>query len=231
MARGSTNRAGQGLGNRLAPPRFVLFLALLASGFLGYRRLAGQSGVAEAAAMSFDLAALVFLLSLLPLLRVSDVARMRQQAAQNDANRVLVLIITTVVTMAVLAAISGELPGAAAGDRWAMAKLGITLLLTWLFTNTVYALHYAHLFYSRPGWGDVAKGASHGGHSGGIDFPGTPAPDYLDFAYFSFTLGMTFQTSDCQITAPAIRRIATLHSFAAFVFNIGVIAFTINALG
>jgi uncharacterized membrane protein len=56
-------------------------------------------------------------------------------------------------------------------------------------------------------------------------------PTYTDFGYFAFTLGMTFQTSDVAVTRPAVRQIAILHCFAAFVFNIGVIAFTINALG
>jgi uncharacterized membrane protein len=214
-------RGGGTLGNRLAPPRFILFLILLTGGFFGFLHFSPDRGLADAAAMGFDLASSAFLLSLLPLLRGGSVANMREQAAANDANRVLVLAITTIVTMVVLAAISGELPKASAGSREAMVKLVGTLLLTWLFANTVYALHYAHLFYS----------SRDGADAGGIDFPGTKTPDYLDFAYFSFTLGMTFQTSDTEITARPIRRIATLHSFAAFVFNIGVIAFTINALG
>ncbi|MFY7836567.1 MAG: DUF1345 domain-containing protein [Novosphingobium sp.] len=214
-------RGGSGLGNRLAPPRFILFLTLLVAGFIGYWQLPGAESLADAAAMSFDLAAAVFLASMLPLLRDADTGSIRLHAASNDANRLLVLVITTVVTMVVLAAISGELPPASAGNRMAMIKLVGTLLLTWLFTNTVYALHYAHLYYS----------SRDGNDAGGIDFPGTKTPDYLDFVYFSFTLGMTFQTSDTAITSRAIRRIATAHSFAAFVFNIGVIAFTINAIG
>lgn len=214
-------RGGTGLGNRLAPPRFVLFLAVMAAAFAGYWLASGAKSLADAATLGFDLAAAVFLLSLLPLLRDDDARSMREHAAANDANRVLVLAITTIVTMVVLAAISGELPRASGGDRIAMVKLVGTLLLTWLFANSVYALHYAHLFYS----------SADGRDSAGIDFPGTKTPDYLDFAYFSFTLGMTFQTSDTEITSQTVRRIATLHSFAAFVFNIGVIAFTINALG
>ncbi|MCX7284188.1 MAG: DUF1345 domain-containing protein [Novosphingobium sp.] len=223
--------SGGGLGNRVAPPRFVLFLVLLLAGFIGFRQLPGSAGLADAAAMGFDLAAAVFLLSLVPLMRNSSTATIRQHAARNDANRVLVLVITTVVTTAVLAAISGELPRASAGDPIALAKLVGTLVLTWLFANTVYALHYAHLYFASD---ESAGGGNQDGgsrDSGGIDMPGTPEPDYLDFAYFSFTLGMTFQTSDVAITGRSIRRIATLHAFAAFVFNIGVIAFTINALG
>ncbi len=68
------DKGGAGLGNRLAPPRFVLFLVLLVAGVFGYRQFHEISGFADALAMGFDLAALVFLLSLLPLLRDADVA-------------------------------------------------------------------------------------------------------------------------------------------------------------
>ena len=102
-----------------------------------------------------------------------------------------------------------------------IALIIATLLIAWLFSNMVYALHYAHLFYSQDKGGDV----------GGLDFPGDGDPDYGDFIYFAFTLGMTFQTSDVAIPGRPIRRTAILHCFAAFVFNIGVLAFTINVLG
>ena len=219
-------RAGLHLG-RLAPPRFLLFLVLLLGGtgawWVWHPLTRNSAELADSLAMGFDFAAFAFLVSLIPLLRCADADTMRQSAVDNDANRVLVLCITTVLTVVIMAAIAGELPRAAHGDSLAKVRLIGTLLLTWLFANTVYGLHYAHLYYSR----DEAAGKD----QGGLDFPGTDTPDYLDFAYFSFTLGMTFQTSDTAVTASRIRRIVTLHSFAAFVFNIGVIAFTINALG
>jgi uncharacterized membrane protein len=64
-----------------------------------------------------------------------------------------------------------------------------------------------------------------------VDFPGPGEPDYWDFVYFAFTLGMTFQTSDVAITDRAIRRVVTAHCLAAFIVNLGVLAFTINVLG
>ncbi|OYW16246.1 MAG: hypothetical protein B7Z39_01845 [Novosphingobium sp. 12-64-8] len=216
-------RSGWQLGKRIAPPRFVLFLVLLIAGSYGWSRFSETRGLADSLAMGFDFAAVGFLVSLWPLLRDCDVETMRRHSEENDANRVLVLGITTVLTLVVMAAIAGELPTASKGDHLAMGKLIGTLMLTWLFANVVYALHYAHAFYRS----DEDAGQD----SGGLDIPGTDTPDYLDFAYFAFTLGMTFQTSDVQITSRPIRRIATLHSFAAFIFNIGVIAFTINALG
>ena len=211
------------LGNRIAPARFIAFLVLLPVGYFGYAALFPGQGWGDAAAMGFNFAAAVFIVSLYPLWNDSSAAQMRAHAQANDANRMLVLLITTLVTFAVMAAITGELPQAKDGDKLAMAKLIGTLLVTWLFANLVYTLHYAHYFYAT----DPDKG----GDVGGLDFPGTKIPDYRDFAYFAFTLGMTFQTSDIAIRARPLRHVALLHSFGAFVFNIGVIAFTINALG
>ena len=214
-----------GIGNRLAPARFVLFLALLPAGFFAYRALVPTTPSTQwgdAAAMAFDAAALIFLGSLLPLVRYSDEIQMRAHAAANDANRALVLVLTTLLGFAVMAAIYGEMPQARDGNHLAAAKLIGTLLLIWLFANSVFTLHYAHAYYTQ---------TDEGMDLGGLDFPGTVMPDYRDFAYFAFTLGMTFQTSDVSINAPSIRRAVLLHSFGAFVFNIGVIAFAINVLG
>jgi len=214
------------IGNRLAPARFVLFLALLPAGFFAYRAAFGGQHWGDAAAMAFDAAALVFLVSLIPLVRYSDAAAMREHAAANDANRFVVLVLTTLLGFAVMAAIAGEMPQAREGDHVAGGKLVGTLLLIWLFANSVFTLHYAHAWYARSD-----AGPNGGGDSGGLDFPETATPDYRDFAYFAFTLGMTFQTSDVAITAPKLRHVALLHCFGAFVFNIGVIAFAINVLG
>jgi uncharacterized membrane protein len=175
----------------------------------------------DAMALAFDAAAFVFLASLLPLLRDSDAATIRVHAAKNDANRGLVLVITTLLGFAVMAAITGELPGARDRQLHAIATLVGTLALIWLFANSVYALHYAHIYYSK---------AADDGDTGGLEFQDTKTPDYGDFAYFAFTLGMTFQTSDVTIMSGRVRHVVLLHCFGAFVFNIGVIAFTINAL-
>lgn len=211
------------LGRTVAPARFVVFAVMLVGGHFGYRALVPSAGWTDALAMAFDGAALVFIVGLWPLLRSSDPQAMRRHAEENDANRGLVLILTTFLTLVVMAAITGEMKGAQRGDPAAIAKLVGTLLLIWLFANLVYTLHYAHVWYSHD--------PETGGDSRGLDFPKEDTPDYTDFAYFALTLGMTFQTSDVDVTNRHVRRIALLHSFAAFVFNIGVIAFTINVLG
>ncbi len=166
--------------------------------------------------LGFDLAALLFLLLAISLLGIRDTDEIRRHAADNDANRVVLLILTFVVVMTILSALLDLLPT----SHTVPGRLLIlgTLTMAWLFSNSVYALHYAHLYYgSDP--------------EGGLTFSGQHAPDYGDFLYFAFTLGMTFQTSDTAVTTPGFRRLVTLHSLAAFLFNLGVVAFVINTLG
>ncbi len=152
---------------------------------------------------------------------------MRLHSRENNAGRVLVLVITTVVSLAILAAIASDLPSARHGESWAVIKLVFTLAMAWTFTNLVFMLHYAHAHYAPP-----PNRMGHDGalHHGGFDFPGTPEPDYWDFLYFSFTAGMSFAASDVNVTSGRVRRVLVVHCLLSFIFNIGVIAFTINAL-
>lgn len=169
----------------------------------------------------FDCAALAFLGACVPLLQI-DAAAMRRNAKKNDANRHLMLLLTVIVSLVVLVAV-----GVATGQQKAPSPLASALVLTtlaiaWIFSNTVYAMHYAHIFY---------RAGDKGGDQGGVNFPDTAEPDYWDFIYFSFTLGMTFQTSDVDITSRQARKVVIFHCLAGFVFNLGILAFTINVLG
>ncbi|MCH4150562.1 MAG: DUF1345 domain-containing protein [Sphingobium sp.] len=169
----------------------------------------------------FDLAALVFIATLPPLYR-HDPKTMRKSARENDANREITLLITFVVMVAILVTVAMELHHKHTPNPAYLVLILMTLSLAWLFSNIVYALHYAYLFYSS----DAGSADRQG-----IDFPKENLPDYWDFTYFSFTLGMTFQTSDVAISSRTVRKIVLFHSLAAFVFNLGILAFTINVLG
>jgi uncharacterized membrane protein len=89
----------------------------------------------------------------------------------------------------------------------------LAVALSWASVHTVYTLRYADLYYT--------------GSSGGMDFHGE-APDYLDFAYFGFTVGMTFQVSDTDVQARSIRRTVLRHSLLAYLFGAVIVAVTIN---
>ncbi len=211
-----------GIGSKLAPPRFLLFLTVML-GTCGWTLWLDHADWGNTLVRGFNLAAVIFIISLWPLSHDHTAAQMRLHSAQNNAGRALVLLITAVVMLAILGGIAAELPAARHGDGWATAKLIFTLMLAWTFTNLVFMLHYAHAHY--------AFCEEDGGHRGGFDFKGTQAPDYWDFLYFSFTAGMSFAASDVDVTRGAVRRVVLLQSLLSFIFNIGVIAFTINALG
>ena len=205
------------IGNLIAPPRFLLFIAATAIAcFFAIPAFGLRTGVMA----GFDAGAALFLLSVSPLLghRSDD---MRRSATRNDANRLLLLFLTLAVSLVVLVAVASELMQGASPDTRSIALIVGTLVLSWVFSNTIYTLHYAHLYYR----------ARHGSDAGGLDFPKTPEPNYWDFVYFAFCLGMTFQTSDVDVTDRGIRKVVTLHCLAAFVFNLGIVAFTINVLG
>ncbi len=211
-------KSGLKLGKRVAPPRFIAFVLLtLAGGAIAIPRL----GWAQGAMVGFDVAALIFLGSIAPLL--NDAAdEMRNAAERNDANRAGLLAITGIVMTVVLAAVASELTQQGKPQPREIVLIVGTLSLAWLFSNLVYAIHYAHLFYT---------GTDDGKDAGGIEFPDTKEPDYWDFLYLATCLGMTFQVSDTDITSGRMRRVVMFHCLAAFVFNLVIIAFTINVLG
>ncbi len=97
----------------------------------------------------------------------------------------------------------------------------MALATSWLLIHTRYAFHYAHRYY-------VSGGGKNSKILGGLDFPGGNPPDYFDFAYFSFVIGMTSQVSDVAITSRVMRRITLIHGLLSFAFNMGVLALSIN---
>ncbi len=137
-----------------------------------------------------------------------------------------VLILSTAAAIAILLSIVFELhglknlPADRAGLHSALAAG--TILLSWFFMNTIFALHYAHGYY---GDADPSSGYK---PTGGLVFPGRPDPDYWDFLYFSFVVGMTFQVSDVQIEDHSLRRDGLIHGVLAFFFNVIIVALTIN---
>ncbi len=97
------------------------------------------------------------------------------------------------------------------------------VLLSWALLHTMFTIRYAHLYHDH---GKLNTGSN----VGGVNFPSEEDPDYLDFAYFSFVIGMTFQVSDVTISSRAIRRFVLLHSMISFAFNTIIVALTINTL-
>jgi uncharacterized membrane protein len=114
-----------------------------------------------------------------------------------------------------------ELSGAARSQH-VLVAVG-TVAISWLLVHTIFALFYAYLFYCKPHAGSGAR-------EGGLEFPGSAQPDYVDFAYFSFVIGMSSQVSDVQIRSRQIRKWALLHGLVSFAFNAAILALSINVL-
>jgi uncharacterized membrane protein len=111
-----------------------------------------------------------------------------------------------------------SVPGTRLVQHVALAAL--TVIFSWFFIHTIFALHYAHAYYRQ-----IDEGGDRGD---GLNFPDCGEPDFLDFAYFSFVIGMTFQVSDVSITSSRIRRLSLVHALLSFLFNTVILALAIN---
>jgi uncharacterized membrane protein len=145
---------------------------------------------------------------------------MRKSASDEDEAIGVILLILLACICVSLAAIFSLLNGAGQRDALHLGLLLPSVPLGWLTLHTVLAFHYAHLFYAPAG--RRTKGA------GGLGFPGTKEPTAWDFLYFSFTVGMTAQVSDVEVSDPAQRRLVLWHSVVSFFYNTGILALAVN---
>jgi uncharacterized membrane protein len=154
--------------------------------------------------------------------------KIRARAQQQDLSRFLIFLFVVVAACAALSAV-GFLISANKGQtgRHFTVHLLLTLLTvisSWTLVHTVFGLRYAHAFY-----GDSDEPGVHQ-HASDLIFPGNRPPDYFDFAYFSFVVGMTCQVSDVQITSRRMRRLTLVHSILSFGFNTLILALLINTV-
>jgi uncharacterized membrane protein len=151
----------------------------------------------------------------------STPATTHRRAAAEDPGRTLVYVFVIVAaTVGFFAAILlsrdlKTLPAIKA--RWLCVLCLSTVTLSWALLQTIFTLRYGHLYYRED-----AEGV------GGVEFPGKHKPSYFDFAYFAFTIGMCFQTSDVCVTSPQIRRGVLLQAIISFAYNTAILAFVLN---
>jgi uncharacterized membrane protein len=157
-----------------------------------------------------------------------SIAQLRKRARELDDSAWVISLLVIVAAVISLVALGlmiygkDESKGLLLGLR---LGFGATSMIgAWLLIHTVMALHYAHLYY-----GDV-EGDGKDEDRRGLDFPGKGDPDYWDFFYYSFVIGMTCQVSDVSISARGMRRLTLVHSIVSFFFNTTVIALTVNLI-
>ncbi|UYO40243.1 DUF1345 domain-containing protein [Rhodopseudomonas palustris] len=169
------------------------------------------------ALIGWDVSIVVYLVLAYSMMARCGVAYIRRNAVWQDDGRFLILMVTAFGAFASIAAIVSELGNAHRGAA-ELALATFTIALSWAAVHTTFALHYAHEYYR-------------GDREGGLAFPGSDEhtePDYWDFVYFSFVIGMTAQVSDVGITDRTIRRTATAHGVVSFVFNTALVALMVN---
>lgn len=155
----------------------------------------------------------------------------KHEAHAQDSSRTLVFCFVIAAAFASLLAIVILLKGTLGrSDQGIYVNVIIPLgcvAASWWLLHTVFTLRYAHFFYC-----DVDHSKDDGKHvrPEGMNFPEDNEPDYLDFTYFSFVIGMTFQVSDVDITSKRIRRLAWMHGVLSFAFNTFIVALTINII-
>lgn len=197
-----------------------LFISAVLGVAAGLILLLTKLSTVERMLIAWDAGVLIYLVwAAIIMASCSTVAAIKRNAAIQDEGAFGILILTVAAAVASLGAIFAELAVLDAknpsyGVYIALAI--ITVVLSWTFTHTIFALHYAHEFY-----GEGAQGK-------GLKFPDDDPPDYWDFVYFSFVVGMTFQVSDVAITQKSMRRMVVAHGALSFFFSTAIVAMMVN---
>src|SRR3954470_11199961 len=176
-------------------------------------------------AISWDCGVLVFLMLTWWVIRKCRQDQMREAVLANDQGRSTILILVLLACAASMASIFFLLQKQQGMSNPGAAQIGLatgTIVCSWVFTHVMFALHYAHRFY-RDDPSTKEEDAT-----GGLNFPDGNPPDYWDFIYVSFVIGMTFQVSDVQVTSRGMRRFVLGHSALSFTFYTVILALCIN---
>src|SRR6266513_1484140 len=157
---------------------------------------------------------------------LTPLQQIRAVAQRQDVGRTVIFIFVIIVACAALFAVAFLIRSGKPEERHLSSHLLLalaTVVLSWLLMHAVFGLRYAHRFYD-----DSTTSAEE--LAGGLRFPEDYLPDYRDFAYFSFVIGMTCQVSDVSVTSREMRRLVLLHGILSFGFNTVILALTINTV-
>lgn len=205
--------------------KIVIALVMSAAAYFLFRHLSSTPAAILAVWIAF--ASTIIILDWVVILWAHP-REIRKIASLEDSSRYILFLFVIVASVMSLGAIlfllisSKSESNAAVSGHATLAMSAV--VISWWLVHTIYSLRYAHLYYSTNPEGDTKK------PMGGLMFPNEDEPDYLDFVYFSFVLGMTFQVSDVEISSRNIRRIAWAHGLISFAFNTTIVALSINVI-
>jgi uncharacterized membrane protein len=202
---------------RIVRVRWRLFFAALV-GLLVFALLPSDWRLINRVLIGWDVGVVVYLMLAVELAMVTDTKHICRRSVLYDEGRVAIPVLTVSAALASIGAIFVQLTTAPAGHQLLNLVFAVvTILLSWSFIQVIFAFHYAHEFY-----------AEHRGQAQGLGFPGDDAPNYWDFLYFAFVIGMTSQVSDVTVKSKVLRRTVTAHGLLSFVFNLTLLALAVN---
>ena len=192
--------------------------AAIAVGCVAYTVLPGSWRGITRALVGWDLGVAFYIALTAAMMARSPVSEIRKHSDAHDEGAFALMVLSIAAALASLGAIFAELAQGdeAQRDAWSYVLSIATVILSWTFIHTIFALHYAYDFYGT------------GHRANGLKFPDDGKPDYWDFIYFSFVIGMTFQVSDVAVTNKWIRRSVVAHGALSFFFTTTVVALTVN---
>ena len=195
-------------------------------GVLAFLIVPAQEGIGLKSLITWNVSAGIYLALAWAHIAHASATETRRHARAEDLSAYFIFVTVLVAAFASLGAIEllqegvKELPLVPKAMRVGLSFS--SLVLSWLLIHTVYTFHYARRYYdSHP----ITKAAVRG-----LDFPGGESPDYFDFAYYAFVIGMTAEVSDVPVASRHIRRITLLHGILSFFVNIAIIALSINII-
>lgn len=211
------------------PPSLRLLIALAFAGiaFLLTRGRASSSIQFMAEWISFALVNLLLFWSTMATVQPDEIKRIAKKQDTSRTVLFLVVLSASFISLLIIVLLLKVLPGITeSGYNVHIVLAAASVICSWVLIHTVLAIRYAHLFYTCK----IKEDGIEKEHMGGLEFPNDKTPDYLDFAYFSFVIGMTFQVSDVRVSSSTIRRLALLHGVLSFGFNTVILALSINII-
>jgi len=159
----------------------------------------------------------------------SDPNETFKRAHQEELSNIVILLVTIITAVGGLLVIaygSAKTDGMSRHLRAFHTSQSVAgVFLTWLLIHTFYSLHYAKIYY------DETEAGAAGPFKKGLAFPGkSDMVDYWDFVYYSFTIGMCYQTSDISVTSAAMRRLTIFHAIVSFIFVLVILGLLVNII-
>ncbi|HSP46327.1 MAG TPA: DUF1345 domain-containing protein [Chthoniobacterales bacterium] len=207
--------------------RIVISLAVSAAVWFGLR---GRVQTSTQCIMTWDVFGLCVLVLAWLTILTTPPEKLRTRAQMQDSSHIAIFVFVLVAACAGLFAVGFLFFNKTVVVQRShffihLMMVLVAVICSWMLVHTVFGLRYAHTYYGDP---DGPAGPKN--HAGGLDFPGDREPDYMDFAYFSFVIGMTFQVSDVVITSRDLRKLVLVHAMLSFGFNTVILALTINTV-